>query len=533
MATPVAEEAQQGGELVDLGTFVGDPPEHIDPALNTTLDAYQVVNALYDGLTEIDATDPENPEIVAQVAESFEANDDATVWTFTISEGLAFSDGEEILPSSFVRAWERASDPDFAGDYSYLFNFIEGGAEKLDGAAETISGVEADDDAMTLTVTLSAPYSNFDAVAGFQLFLPDAPGRRHRRDQDGLGERPDDRQRAVHAGGAAHQTRRSCSCRNHEWDGTVHRPRHARAADLDKLTFRVSADPDTAYNAFEAGEGDTAQHPAGPRAARPTRTTPTRSTCRSSARTTSTSTGRPGGRRRGQPAAPPGDLARPSTARRSTTAVYEGSRTISTGSRPRASRASRPTSATYCAYDAEAAQAAVRRVAGRGQRARPSRIKIQFNTGAGHEDVVEIIIDNLSPIGIEAEAERSTPRRTSRSWPTVRAFCRAGWFADYPTYDNFMYDLFHSDVARRQQPRPYSNPEFDALVDEAKADGRPEEQAELFHQAETILLNEDIGVIPINWYRGDYVYNEDQIGELHRRPTSGSSSGRTCSVKQG
>ena len=53
-----------GGDFVDLGTFVGDPPEHIDPALNVTLDAYQVVNALYDGLTDIDATDPDNPVIV-------------------------------------------------------------------------------------------------------------------------------------------------------------------------------------------------------------------------------------------------------------------------------------------------------------------------------------------------------------------------------------------------------------------------------------------------------------------------------------
>jgi ABC-type transport system substrate-binding protein len=77
-------EGVQGGELVDLGTFVGDPPEHIDPALNVTLDAYQVVNSMYDGLTEIDASDPENVEIVPQVAESYEANDDATVWTFTI-----------------------------------------------------------------------------------------------------------------------------------------------------------------------------------------------------------------------------------------------------------------------------------------------------------------------------------------------------------------------------------------------------------------------------------------------------------------
>ena len=42
------EERRQraaGGDFVDLGTFVGDPPEHIDPALNSTLDAYQVINA--------------------------------------------------------------------------------------------------------------------------------------------------------------------------------------------------------------------------------------------------------------------------------------------------------------------------------------------------------------------------------------------------------------------------------------------------------------------------------------------------------
>ncbi len=77
-----------------------------------------------------------------------------------------------ITPTSFSRAWERASNPDFAGDYSYLFNFIKGGKEKLAGTAQTLEGVKADDASMTLTVTLAAPYSNFDAVAGFQLFLP-------------------------------------------------------------------------------------------------------------------------------------------------------------------------------------------------------------------------------------------------------------------------------------------------------------------------------------------------------------------------
>ena len=83
----------------------------------------------------------------------------------------SFAGGEEILPSTFKASWERAAA--LAGDYSYLLTFIEGGEEALDPASDhTISGVVADDEAMTLTVTLSAPYSNFPAVAGFQLFYP-------------------------------------------------------------------------------------------------------------------------------------------------------------------------------------------------------------------------------------------------------------------------------------------------------------------------------------------------------------------------
>ena len=74
-------------------------------------------------------------------------------------------------------------------------------------------------------------------------------------------------------------------------------------------------------------------------------------------------------------------------------------------------------------------------------------IQIQFNSGAGHEDVVQIIIDNLATIGIQAEAE---PFPTETYFTELAdgacQICRAGWYADYPTYDNFLYDLFHSDA---------------------------------------------------------------------------------------
>ena len=56
-------------------------------------------------------------------------------------------------------------------------------------------------------------------------------------------------------------------------------------------------------------------------------------------------------------------------------------------------------------------------------------------------------------------ASRPRPTRGSReTYFTELAdgacvFCRAGWIADYPTYDNFMYDLFQHRFDRRQQLR--------------------------------------------------------------------------------
>ena len=133
------QSAGGGGEIIDGGTFSIGTPDHIDPALNTELDSFQVINAVYDGLTDIDDSDPENIVVVPHLAESYESNEDATLWTFTVKEGQQFSDGEPILPSTFQRSWERAAD--LPGNYIYLLDFIEGGASAVvDGEADTISG---------------------------------------------------------------------------------------------------------------------------------------------------------------------------------------------------------------------------------------------------------------------------------------------------------------------------------------------------------------------------------------------------------
>jgi oligopeptide transport system substrate-binding protein len=496
-----------GGELIDLGTFVGDPPEHIDPALNSTLDAYQVINAMYDGLTDIDASDPANPVVKPHVAESFESNEDATVWTFVIRDGMQFSDGEAIVPSTFQRTWERNSDPDFAGDYSYLFGFIDGGNEKLDGSADTISGVAADDATMTLTVTLDAPYSNFPSVAGFQLFFP-LP--------EGATESPADYENGPMISNGPYMLEGSRSdeeivlVRNDAWTGDING--ETWPDRLERIVFQTTADPDTAYNSFEAGEGDTANIPP----ARVTEaqenwgTTLDNNILGSYHYVFNFRSPLIGGdenkllRQAISLAIDRDDI---------NAAVYNGSRTTSTGIVMQGIPGFKPDLCAYCTFDREAAQAAFDEWTAAGN-SQSEPLPIQFNADVGHEPVVQIIIDNLAQIGIEAVADpRPAETYFSELADGACVFCRVGWFADYPTYDNFMYDLFHTDSLDGNN-YGFSNPDFDALVDEAKQTVDPDAQAALFQQAEELLLNDQVMAVPINWYRGDYVYNNEKISNF-------------------
>lgn len=513
-----AIEGVQGGEIVDLGTFGQGPPEHIDPSINTTSDGWQIGGSLYDGLAETDFSDPENPETVPLVAESWEVNDDATEFVFTIREGLEFSSGEPVLPSSFVRGWERASDPDFAGDYSYLFTFIEGGAEKLDGAAETISGVEADDDAMTLTVKLSAAYANFPAVAGFQTFMP-MP-----KEVDELEDQAE-WERGIMIGNGPFMMEEPANDReivlvpNPKWDGTKYDERLGlpERPFLDKITFTIGSDIDTAYNAFEAGEADITNFAPGryEEAQENYATTIDTPFLGSYYFMFNDRDPRVGGEKN--------VLLRQAISQAINredinTDVYQGSRTSSTGITPPGIPGFEEGLCEYCEYDPDAAEASYQEWLDAGnQLAEP--LPIQFNADSGHEPVVQIIIDNLADIGIEAVAEPIPPDDYfGQLAEGACVFCRVGWLADYPTYDNFTFDIFGTEALDGNN-YGYSSEKFDELIAEAKATTDADAAGELFREAEQVLLNEDTGVVPINWYRGQQVYNGDKIAHLQEEPT--------------
>ncbi len=439
------------------------------------------------------------------LAESYEANDDATVWTFKVKDGQEFSNGEAIVPSTFKRSWERAAA--MAGDYSYLMTFIEGGKEALDPASDhTLSGVVADDEAMTLTVTLSAPYSNFDAVAGFQLFFP-------MPEEAGDAASPNtDYENGVMIGNGPYMLDAPRSdeeivlVKNDKWKGDFNGDTWDNR--LDKIVFRVQADPDTAYNAFEAGEADDANIP------------PARVDQAKADHGNTLDVDILGSYHfviNGRDPRIGGDanlklrqaISAAIDREQINSAVYNGSRNTSTGIVPPGIPGFEEGICDYCTYDPEQAQKLFDewKAAGNSQ---DGPLPIQFNADAGHEPVVQIMVDNLKAIGIQAEAQPfPTETYFSQLADGACVICRAGWFADYPTYDNFMYDLFHSDALDGNN-YGFVNDKFDSLVDEAKQTVDKAKQGELFRESEKVLLNEQTMAIPINWYRGDYVFNQDK-----------------------
>jgi oligopeptide transport system substrate-binding protein len=405
-----------------------------------------------------------------------------------------------VLPSSFVRAWERASDPDFAGEYGYLYNFMEGGAAKLDGTAETISGVTADDEAMTLVVKMAEPYANFDAVAGFQTFYP-MPSA-----VDALADQNDWENGIMIGNGPFIQPepwdheKQIKLARNDTYFGGI----TGEKAKLDTVTFVISADVESAYADFEAGNGDLGRIPSGRFAEATAKyghaTEPILGMYNFFINQESQLGGAQNLKLRQAMS-----LAIDRQAINDT--VYDGARVLPTGITPPGIPGYEPGLCDLCTYDLERAKQLYSEwQAEGGSLAAP--VTINFNSGSGHEDVVAIVEQNLQALGIQTKQD---PRDPTNYFKEMREgaceFCRSGWIWDYPFYDNSVFPNLHSKSIGSDNTGRLNDPEVDRLIDEARA--TTDEQARLakYREAEKLGL-ESVSIVPFNWYTGQIVYDE-------------------------
>ena len=146
----------------------GSNPETLDPALNSAIDGANTVITIFEPLLLIN----ENNEVVGGQAESWETSEDGLTWTFTMRDGLKWSDGTDLNAKDFEYSFKRMVNPDTAAPYAETcLGMIDGFDAAQAGDADALN-VKASDDGKTLTIVLSYPCSYFDKMAAFATMSP-------------------------------------------------------------------------------------------------------------------------------------------------------------------------------------------------------------------------------------------------------------------------------------------------------------------------------------------------------------------------
>lgn len=156
-----------GGKI--LTVQLGPNPETLDPALNSAVDGGNMLLFAYDCLLNVD----EQGKIVAGAAEKWECSADGLVWTFTLRDGLKWSDGSALTAEDFVYSWKRVVAPATAAPYGEtVLGMVKGYADaaKDGGNLDALEVVATD--AKTLKVTLDHPCPYFDKLAAFATLSP-------------------------------------------------------------------------------------------------------------------------------------------------------------------------------------------------------------------------------------------------------------------------------------------------------------------------------------------------------------------------
>ena len=154
-----------GGKVLRL--CLASEPDHLDPALNSSVDGACLASNSFVGLY----TSDKDGNVVPALADSCDVSDDGLTYTFTLKDGLKWSDGTDLTAKDFEYSWKRAANPDTASDYSYLFAVFDGFAD-ADGNQTGDINVKASDDGKTLTCVLTAPCPYFMSLVAFPVFMP-------------------------------------------------------------------------------------------------------------------------------------------------------------------------------------------------------------------------------------------------------------------------------------------------------------------------------------------------------------------------
>lgn len=165
-----------------IAVCLASEPDTIDPALNSAVDGATMLSHLFSGLAKWAQTEDGALEIVADSATELPEgvlNADGTVtYTYTLRDGLKWSDGKAVTAGDFAFAWQRAASTDLAADYGYMFEVVDGynAIWETDDDGNFVNpdaklNVTATDE-KTLVVTLANAVSYWNELLAFPTYFP-------------------------------------------------------------------------------------------------------------------------------------------------------------------------------------------------------------------------------------------------------------------------------------------------------------------------------------------------------------------------
>ncbi len=503
-------DSSTAGSSSDSSTTAGgtlsyyiNNPTCIDPYNVQEDQGTQVCFQLFDALTTYDY---DQEAIVGLAAESFEANDDATEFTFTLREGATFHNGDAVDAESFKRAWTRvvSSKSKVADEYgpsevSYHLSLVEGYDELAAGETDEFSGLSCPDE-LTFVVKLSSAYADFPYVASHPALSP-VPAAAEDDAKNyylaPIGNGP------FQMDGKWEDGQEINLVKYDDYYGD-------NKAKIDGIHFSIQKDVETAYKEFQAGNLDICDVPVaqidaavsdrgesedgytmseGHHMLLGSEPSTYYLTCNNTAEPFNNADLRKG-------------ISLAINREAICETLFKGTRTPADGIIPPGIAGYEEGAWEFAKYDVDAAKEYLDKsgyTAG-SDGSRGLKLTLSYNQDGGHKEIMESIIGDLEKVGIEVESDTPEWSALLDQYQSFDyQFGRLGWIADYPIMDNFLYPLFHSDSIGGDNRSGYSNAEVDKGINEARATVDDAERLEKLHAVDS-LIAADCPIIPIMFY---------------------------------
>lgn len=509
------------------GTIVIDATSQdvMNPIKQTYSDEFSVNRHIWDCLVKLSVDDN---SVVPAAAESWESSEDGMTWTFHIRQGMKWVDSTgavigDVTANDFVFAWSELIKPENACEYAY-FGYVFKNAEKYANGECTLDevGFKAVDD-YTLVCELENYLPYFLQYVKFEVMAPIYEPFYTKVGADNYGTTPEN----LAFNGAFYMTEYALEdhitvVRNPEWWD-------ADNVEVQKIVFKKITDNNALLNAFMGGEMDVIDLGDGTM----------RDTLRGYGYQTASYAGGysfffwancdPNSGR---------DISNVNL-RKAISAAIDRTQFINTvyknDNQPSPSVAfgiSGVNTETFgeavlaanngeplyspTAEPEKAQEYLAAALEELGKTADQIDVTLMTSEGTVNELNSQVVQEQVRQVlGIELKTEILTlaEARARRNAHEYDLF-HGGWG---PDYNDPMTDMDLFETGGGNNHCAYSNPEYDALLDKARAEVDPVAREQLFVQMEQIVAD-DMVVIPTFWQYEDYAVSEKIASGYNRMP---------------